>query len=478
MPHGINNYLFNGRAPLTHSLRAGQGRLNSAPYTRSLFINNYYGNNNSGFGYDSCCGHDNCGGGGSNWTTWLAAAGTALTGLATIATSFWGGGGSSKTDDTATPKPDQNLANIKELAGKDFTVIKNEDGTYTVKHKTDKGDGSYVTGNYDTVRDFVLNYQTPTPVASPSPSTTTTVTGNPSPDATATVTDNEGGVSSVPSSSETPGAGGSGRTGRRGMDGWYRATSDKQGSVKGITLNTLEGKGIYAAKHVAEQVLSTKLGNVISPNNREALIREIISHNPSIFKEDGSIVEGLNEDTLAAKLDVPTKEWIEDTYDITVNGPNPDGTNNVVPQEGAVKAKKPTKNASYYPNNAAKMLGNGHQAVEFGNGNVIYKGPSFNKNSDADAIFVIGGVEYKVGWDGHESDYGSLKIEDCLKKGTLNDVKGLIGKKFKAKGHPLDGKTIQESNGKIGIVWGGNFISLDDIMNKTQKLTKDSKSVN
>lgn len=99
--------------------------------------------------------------------------------------------------------------------------------------------------------------------------------------------------------------------------GWYNKTADKAKGINGITVDTLkkaqskEGNQTSAAKYILDQVLSTKLGGVISNENKAKLLGEIIKRNQHILTPNGYLKEGVDDEALKT-LKIPTMDWIKE----------------------------------------------------------------------------------------------------------------------------------------------------------------------
>lgn len=85
--------------------------------------------------------------------------------------------------------------------------------------------------------------------------------------------------------------------------GWYRADT---GHAEGKSLKLNQCKSATAAMN---KILSAKM-DYLSGSDREALTKELIRNNPSVFNKDGTVKAGANWD----KLDVPSIKYIKQKY--------------------------------------------------------------------------------------------------------------------------------------------------------------------
>lgn len=85
--------------------------------------------------------------------------------------------------------------------------------------------------------------------------------------------------------------------------GWYRADT---GHAEGKSLKLNQCKSATVAMN---KILSFKM-DYLSSSDREALTKEFIRNNPSVFNKDGTVKAGANWD----KLDVPSIKYIKQKY--------------------------------------------------------------------------------------------------------------------------------------------------------------------
>ena len=85
--------------------------------------------------------------------------------------------------------------------------------------------------------------------------------------------------------------------------GWYRADT---GHAEGKSLKLNQCKSATTAM---TKILSFKM-DYLSSSDREALTKELIRNNPSVFNKDGTVKAGANWD----KLDVPSIKYIKQKY--------------------------------------------------------------------------------------------------------------------------------------------------------------------
>lgn len=117
------------------------------------------------------------------------------------------------------------------------------------------------------------------------------------------------------------------RTGTGSPAGWYRAVNDGQElKAEKAQLEAAQKSGKNPAQELVNNLLGTKLGNVLTDADKKELLATVIKKNPSVFNQDGTLKAGAD----VSKLDVPTKEWMEKEYNIQVLKENADGTNTVV----------------------------------------------------------------------------------------------------------------------------------------------------
>ena len=98
---------------------------------------------------------------------------------------------------------------------------------------------------------------------------------------------------------------GSGHSGVKVPDGWYRAP--KGGDGKAMMANNSLRAGM-SARQVTDIILNNKV-NYLSPADRNKLAAEVEKYNPSIFK-DGKVKEGADLN----KLDIPSIDYIKNKY--------------------------------------------------------------------------------------------------------------------------------------------------------------------
>lgn len=99
--------------------------------------------------------------------------------------------------------------------------------------------------------------------------------------------------------------------------GWYNKSGDAASNVNGITVATLkraqskEGDETSAARYILDQVLVTKMGGVISNENKAKLLSEIIKRNQHVLTPNGYLKDGVDDNALST-LKIPTMKWIKE----------------------------------------------------------------------------------------------------------------------------------------------------------------------
>lgn len=330
--YDITGWSGGGRRPINYGLKAGQfrgmGRVNVFPSSTTIVNNNIIGGggcySNS---YD--CG---CNNGGSNkFMNWMLGIGVGSTLLGGILSMF-GIGGGQKTEGAGgkeekaevkkeeTPKEPSKLDQARKTLDslgmtKDngYTVSVDEDGKITYHYNKDGIDveADNITDLIDKINKAKNKDNTPpldevdekveTPAETPEDIQTGSGNGNKPNTAT--------------------------RTGTGTPAGWYRAVNDGQElKAEKAQLEAAQKSGKNPAQELVNNLLGTKLGNVLTDADKKELLATVIKKNPSVFNQDGTLKAGAD----VSKLDVPTKEWMEKEYNIQVLKENADGTNTVV----------------------------------------------------------------------------------------------------------------------------------------------------
>lgn len=331
--YDITGWSGGGRRPINYGLKAGQfrgmGRVNVFPSNTTIVNNNIIGGggcySNS---YDCGC---NGGGGSNKFMNWMLGIGVGSTLLGGILSMFGiGGGGKAegaggkeevkpevKQEETKEPsKLDQARKTLDSLGmTKDngYTVSVDEDGKITYHYNKDGIDveADNITDLIDKINKAKNKDNTPTqnldevsedvetPPATPEDIQTSSGSGN---------------KPNTASGTGTPA-------------GWYRAVNDGQElKAEKAQLEAAQKSGKNPAQELVNNLLGTKLGNVLTDADKKELLATVIKKNPSVFNQDGTLKDGAD----VSKLDVPTKEWMEKEYNIQVLKENTDGTNTVV----------------------------------------------------------------------------------------------------------------------------------------------------
>lgn len=331
--YDITGWSGGGRRPINYGLKAGQfrgmGRVNVFPSSTTIVNNNIIGGggcySNS---YD--CG---CNNGGSNkFMNWMLGIGVGSTLLGGILSMF-GIGGGQKTEGAGgkeekaevkkeeTPKEPSKLDQARKTLDslgmtKDngYTVSVDEDGKITYHYNKDGIDveADNVTDLIDKINKAKNKDNNSTTPLDEVDETVETPT-------------------ETPEDIQTPGSGNkpnaSTRTGTGTPAGWYRAVNDGQElKAEKAQLEAAQKAGKNPAQELVNNLLGTKLGNVITDADKKELLATVIKKNPSVFNADGTLKDGAD----VSKLDVPTKEWMEKEYNVQVLKENADGTNTVV----------------------------------------------------------------------------------------------------------------------------------------------------
>lgn len=331
--YDITGWSGGGRRPINYGLKAGQfrgmGRVNVFPSSTTIVNNNIIGGggcySNS---YD--CG---CNNGGSNkFMNWMLGIGVGSTLLGGILSMF-GIGGGQKTEGAGgkeekaevkkeeTPKEPSKLDQARKTLDslgmtKDngYTVSVDEDGKITYHYNKDGIDveADNVTDLIDKINKAKNKDNNSTTPLDEVDETVETPT-------------------ETPEDIQTPGSGNkpnaSTRTGTGTPAGWYRAVNDGQElKAEKAQLEAAQKAGKNPAQELVNNLLDTKLGNVITDADKKELLATVIKKNPSVFNADGTLKDGAD----VSKLDVPTKEWMEKEYNVQVLKENADGTNTVV----------------------------------------------------------------------------------------------------------------------------------------------------
>lgn len=331
--YDITGWSGGGRRPINYGLKAGQfrgmGRVNVFPSSTTIVNNNIIG----GGGYYSNSYDCGCNNGGSNkFMNWMLGIGVGSTLLGGILSMF-GIGGGQKTEGAGgkeekaevkkeeTPKEPSKLDQARKTLDslgmtKDngYTVSVDEDGKITYHYNKDGIDveADNVTDLIDKINK-AKNKDNNT--ATPLDEVDETVETPPE----------------TPEDIQTPGSGNkpntTTRTGTGSPAGWYRAVNDGQElKAEKAQLEAAQKAGKNPAQELVNNLLSTKLGNVITDADKKELLATVIKKNPSVFNADGTLKDGAD----VSKLDVPTKEWMEKEYNVQVLKENADGTNTVL----------------------------------------------------------------------------------------------------------------------------------------------------
>lgn len=331
--YDITGWSGGGRRPINYGLKAGQfrgmGRVNVFPSSTTIVNNNIIGSGCYSNSYDCGC---NSGGGSNKFMNWMLGIGLGSTLLGGILSMFGiGGGGKAegaggkeevkpevKQEETKEPsKLDQARKTLDSLGmTKDngYTVSVDEDGKITYHYNKDGIDveADNITDLIDKINKAKNKDNTPTQILNE-------------------VSDDVETPAATSQDIQT-GSGGNkpntaARTGTGSPAGWYRAVNDGQElKAEKAQLEAAQKSGKNPAQELVNNLLGTKLGNVLTDADKKELLATVIKKNPSVFNQDGTLKAGAD----VSKLDVPTKEWMEKEYNIQVLKENADGTNTVV----------------------------------------------------------------------------------------------------------------------------------------------------
>ncbi len=331
--YDITGWSGGGRRPINYGLKAGQfrgmGRVNVFPSSTTIVNNNIIGGGCYSNSYDCGC---NGGGGSNKFMNWMLGIGLGSTLLGGILSMFGiGGGGKAegaggkeevkpevKQEETKEPsKLDQARKTLDSLGmTKDngYTVSVDEDGKITYHYNKDGIDveADNITDLIDKINKAKNKDNTPTQILNE-------------------VSDDVETPAATSQDIQT-GSGGNkpntaARTGTGSPAGWYRAVNDGQElKAEKAQLEAAQKSGKNPAQELVNNLLGTKLGNVLTDADKKELLATVIKKNPSVFNQDGTLKAGAD----VSKLDVPTKEWMEKEYNIQVLKENADGTNTVV----------------------------------------------------------------------------------------------------------------------------------------------------
>lgn len=335
--YDITGWSGGGRRPINYGLKAGQfrgmGRVNVFPSSTTIVNNNIIGGGCYSNSYDCGC---NSGGGSNKFMNWMLGIGLGSTLLGGILSMFGiGGGGKTegaggkeevkaevkqevkKEEPKESNKLDQARKTLDSLGmtkDKGYTVSVDEDGKITYHYNKDGIDveADIVTDLIDKINKAKNKDNTPTQILNE-------------------VSDDVETPAATSQDIQT-GSGGNkpntaARTGTGSPAGWYRAVNDGQElKAEKAQLEAAQKSGKNPAQELVNNLLGTKLGNVLTDADKKELLATVIKKNPSVFNQDGTLKAGAD----VSKLDVPTKEWMEKEYNIQVLKENADGTNTVV----------------------------------------------------------------------------------------------------------------------------------------------------
>ena len=335
--YDITGWSGGGRRPINYGLKAGQfrgmGRVNVFPSSTTIVNNNIIGGGCYSNSYDCGC---NSGGGSNKFMNWMLGIGLGSTLLGGILSMFGiGGGGKAegaggkeevkaevkqevkKEEPKESNKLDQARKTLDSLGmtkDKGYTVSVDEDGKITYHYNKDGIDveADIVTDLIDKINKAKNKDNTPTQILNE-------------------VSDDVETPAATSQDIQT-GSGGNkpntaARTGTGSPAGWYRAVNDGQElKAEKAQLEAAQKSGKNPAQELVNNLLGTKLGNVLTDADKKELLATVIKKNPSVFNQDGTLKAGAD----VSKLDVPTKEWMEKEYNIQVLKENADGTNTVV----------------------------------------------------------------------------------------------------------------------------------------------------
>lgn len=144
--------------------------------------------------------------------------------------------------------------------------------------------------------------------------------------------------------------------------GWYRADT---GHAEGKSLKLNQCKSATAAMN---KILSAKM-DYLSGSDREALTKELIRNNPSVFNKDGTVKAGANWD----KLDVPSIKYIKQKY---VDGAT--GSNGKVTYTSKKDKRSYTNDSTVLRAGGKVIRGKNGYFVTFAKGTARYYDPAGN----------------------------------------------------------------------------------------------------
>lgn len=400
--YDITGWSGGGRRPINYGLKAGQfrgmGRVNVFPSSTTIVNNNIIGGggcySNS---YD--CG---CNNGGSNkFMNWMMGIGLGSTLLGGILSMF-GIGGGQKTEGAGgkeekaevkkeeTPKEPSKLDQARKTLDslgmtKDngYTVSVDEDGKITYHYNKDGIDveADNVTDLIDKINKAKNKDNNSTTPLDEVDETVETPT-------------------ETPEDIQTPGSGNkpntATRTGTGTPAGWYRAVNDGQElKAEKAQLEAAQKAGKNPAQELVNNLLGTKLGNVITDADKKELLATVIKKNPSVFNADGTLKDGAD----VSKLDVPTKEWMEKEYNVQVLKENADGTNTVVKKrvEGhSTRERRKAADGTYRLRKGGTTTTAASSQSSSTSTNTIQKNIEANKSMSTARKNTMGGVLQKI----------------------------------------------------------------------------------
>ena len=144
--------------------------------------------------------------------------------------------------------------------------------------------------------------------------------------------------------------------------GWYRADT---GHAEGKSLKLNQCKSATVAMN---KILSFKM-DYLSSSDREALTKEFIRNNPSVFNKDGTVKAGANWD----KLDVPSIKYIKQKY---VDGAT--GSNGKVTYTSKKDKRSYTNDSTVLRAGGKVIRGKNGYFVTFAKGTARYYDPAGN----------------------------------------------------------------------------------------------------
>ena len=251
----------------------------------------------------------------------------------------------------------------------------------------------------------------------------------------------------------------------RPPQGWYRA----QNATSTTYRFTKEQLTAHEGAETSVDFI-VKAFNAFKFDDKEinnAVLRDaIITNNPSIFDEDGNLIQGAD----LSKLNNPTAKWIKENA-----------------TQAKTEAPKPEPTVL-----AMDTVSNGARMMNYASGNSIYKSNG-TSNWDGAAVFKINGHEYYICNVGTSNAYDYCQITDQRKYGVsdfdlINPHTGrfnanatggeawytnytLVSVNKNSKG-PLDGAVIKRNEkGEVIISKDGKSALMNDVMSKNTALS-------